>query len=259
MTDKRGNYARHAMIWDLEGKDRSEVIGYYSELAEKYGRKVLCLMCAVGTVACSMAEKGFSVTAVDIEPEMIAIAKKNNPNSRNPLFLVCDVTDLHLPHNDYDFAFIGGSADFHHLLSEKEMLRALSGIYNHLADEGCLMLELEYPADESWHSPGRRFDLEIPPDTGLKVWKYGETSYDADTMLMHIKQEVFIEEAGRTESFIHEFDFQLISRDTMENLMQQVGFQVIYEYGGYDFKKWQPGSDRWVIECVKLSYVTGNK
>ena len=253
MTDKRGNYARHAMIWDLEGKDRSDVIGFHSELAEKYGRKALCLMCAVGTVACGMAEKGFSVTAVDIEPEMIAAAKKNNPDSRNPLFLVGDVTDIHLPDNDYDFAFAGGSADFHHLLSEEEMLQALSGIYNHLADGGCLILELEYPADESWHSPRQRFDLEIPPDIHLKAWKYGETSYDASTMLMHIKQEVFIEEDGRTESFNHEFDFQFISRDTMENLMQKAGFKVINEYGSYDFSEWYPEADKWIIECVKMN------
>jgi SAM-dependent methyltransferase len=210
-------------------------------------------MCAVGTTACGIAEKGFSVTAVDIEPEMIAAAKKNNYGKENPEFLVTDVTNLHLPNNDYDFAFIGGSADFHHLLSEEEMLKSLSGIHNHLTHKGCLALELEYPAGESWHSHRQRFDLTIPPESGMKAWKYGETSYDARTMLMHIKQEVFIEENGRAEeSFIHEFDFQLISRETMKNLMKKAGFQVIKEYGSYDYSEWHPGSDKWIVECVKL-------
>ena len=251
MSNKRGNYARHAVFWDREGRDRSDVIEFYSGLADKYGQKVLCLMCAVGTIACGMAEKGFSVTTVDIEPEMIAAAKKNCPDSENPLFIVGDITSLHLPNNNYDFAFIGGSADFHHLLSEKEMLRALSGIYNHLSGEGSLAFELEYPAEESWHSPRQRFDLVIPSETGIKAWKYGETSYDVGTMLMHIKQEVFIETAGQTENFIHEFDFQLISRDTVENLMQKAGFHVIKEYGSYDFSEWQPGAERWIVEAVK--------
>ncbi|MFC1947413.1 class I SAM-dependent methyltransferase [Chloroflexota bacterium] len=250
MNDKRGNYARHAVIWDRENRDRSDVIDFYSGLAYKYGQKVLCLMCAVGTIACGMAEQGFSLTAVDIEPEMIAAAKKNNTGKANPLFLVGDVTNLHLPDNNYDFAFIGGSTDFHHLLSEREMLQALFCIHNHLADEGCLALELEYPAGESWYSPRQRFDLAIPPETGIRAWKYGETSYDADSMLMHVKQEVFIEEVGRTDSFTHEFDFQLISRATMESLIQQAGFRVINEYGGYDFSKWHQGSDKWIIECV---------
>ena len=177
--------------------------------------------------------------------------KKNNPNKTNPLFLVGDVTNLHLPDNNYDFAFIGGSADFHHLLSEREMLQALSCIHNHLIDEGCLALELEYPTGKSWHSPRQRFDLAMPPETGIKAWKYGETSFDADSMLMHIKQEVFIEEDGENKSFIHEFDLQLISRATMESLMRKSGFKVINEYGGYDFSKWHPEADKWIIECVK--------
>ncbi|MBN2076527.1 MAG: class I SAM-dependent methyltransferase [Dehalococcoidales bacterium] len=253
MNYKPGNYARHAVIWDMEGRDRSDVIGFYSGLAEKYGRKVLCLMCAVGTIACGMVEKGFSVTAVDIEPEMISTAKKNCPDSENPLFLVGDVTDLHLPDNDYDydFAFIGGSSDFHHLLSEKEMLQALSGIYYHLTEEGCLAIELEYPADESWRSPRQKFDLAIPSETGIKAWKYGETSYEADTMLMHIKQEICINKDGETESFTHEFDFKLISRETMESLMDQAGFHLIKEYGSYNFSEWQPGAERWIVEAVK--------
>jgi SAM-dependent methyltransferase len=250
MSNKRGNYARHAFIWDREGKDRSDVIEFYSGLAEKYGQKVLCLMCAVGTIACGMAEKGFSVTAIDIEPEMIAIAKKNNQSNTNLVFLTGDITNLHLPDN-YDFAFIGGSADFHHLLSEEEILQALSGIYSHLTDKGCLVLELEYPANDSWDSPRQRFDLAIPPETGIKAWKYGETSYDVDTLLMHIKQEVFIEEDSKVERFLHEFDFQLISRETVENLMKKVGFQVIKEYGGYDFSRWYPASEKWIIKCVK--------
>ena len=100
MSNKRGNYARHAFIWDREGRDRSDVIEFYSKLTEKYGHKVLSLMCAVGTIACGMAEKGFSVTAVDIEPEMITIAKKNNQGKSNPVFIVGDVTNLSLPDND---------------------------------------------------------------------------------------------------------------------------------------------------------------
>ncbi|UCC16575.1 MAG: class I SAM-dependent methyltransferase [Dehalococcoidales bacterium] len=252
MNDKRGNYARHAVIWDLEQRDRSDVIDFYSGLAKKHGRKVLCLMCAVGTIACGIAEKGFSVTAVDIEPEMIATAKKKNSGKTNPEFLEGDVTNLLLPDNNYDCAFIGGSADFHHLLSEEEMFKALSSINKHLIDEGCLIIELEYPTGESWHSPRRKFDLAIPPETGIKAWKYGETSYDAGTMRMHIKQEVFVEKCGVLESFIHEFDFQLISRDTMKNLMERAGFKVIKEYGDYDSIEWHHNSEKWIVEAVKV-------
>ncbi len=253
---KRGNYAEHARIWGLEKLDRSGEINFYSTVAKKYGRRILSLMCAAGEIARGMAENGLEITAVDIEPEMIAAAKKNSPEETNPLFLVGDVTDFNLPGKDYDFAFIGGSADFHHLLSEEEMLSALKSISRHLVNKGGLVLELEYPRNESRHSPVQRFDLAIPPETGIKAWKFGETAYNAENMLMHIKQEVFIEENGVTESFIHEFDFQLIDRETLNRLMDKAGFQIVREYGGYDFSKWHPKSEKWIIEAKKVEPVT---
>lgn len=251
MDKKRGNYAGHAAIWGLEGLDRSREVDFYSSLAGKYGSNVLSLMCAVGEIAGGMAERGFKVTAVDIEPEMITAAKEKRPGKTNPLFLVGDVTDLALP-EQYDFAFIGGSSDFHHLLSEEEMLKALKSIYGCLRNGGGFTLELEYPGAEFRHSPRQRFDLHIPPETGIKAWKFGETSYDAGSMLMHIKQEVFIEQNGRTGSFIHEFDFQLISRKTLERLMDEAGFQISAEYGGYDFIEWYPEAGKWIVECTRF-------
>ena len=247
---KRGAYGKHAAIWNLGGPSRSEEIEFYSILAKKYGNKVLSLMCATGEIAGGMANNGLQVTAVDLEPEMIAAAKKNNAEKANPHFLTGDVTDLNLPDKEYAFAFIG-TGDFHHLLSEQEMLKALFGIREHLTDKGCLMFDLIYPGSESWHSPKRRFELANRPETGLKAWKIGETSYDSDTMREHIKQGIFIERHGRVESFIHEFELQLISREVLIRMLEKAGFEIAMEYGGFDFKLWQPGSDKWIVESVK--------
>jgi SAM-dependent methyltransferase len=247
---QRGNYAKHATIWGWGEQSRSDEIKFYSALAEKYGNKVLSLMCATGGIACGMSKNGFHVTAIDIEPEMIMVAKKNNPDSINPCFLIGDVTNLHLPEKDYSFAFIG-TGDFHHLLSEKEMLKALICIHKHLKDNGCVTLELAYPRSESWQSPKRRFELPSPSEAGVKAWKLGETSYDADTMCEHIRQEVFIEKQGRTESFLHEFHLQLISRETLVRLLEKAGFQITAEYGGFDFSVWHSGADKWIVESVR--------
>ena len=249
---KRGNYAKHAAIWNLWAPDRSGEIEFYSTLAKKYGDKVLSLMCATGEIACGMAENGLHVTAVDIEPEMIAVAKKDNPGNKNPCFLTGDVTDLHLPEKDYDFAFIG-TGDFHHLLSAEEMLAALTCVNEHLTGKGCLALELFYPGSESWQSPEQRFELKNPPETGLKTWKLGVSAYNADTMRQHIKQEVFIEEQGKTENFLHEFELQLVNRETLTGLLEKAGFEITNEYGGFDFNTWHPGTEKWLVKSVKVS------
>ena len=250
---KRGDYAKHATIWGLGEPSRSSEIEFYSILAKKYGNKALSLMCATGEIAYGMAKNGLHVTAVDMEPEMIAVAKNNDPRNTNPRFLVGDVTDLHLPDKDYAFAFLG-TGDFHHLLSENEMLEALICIYKHLTDKACLTLELFYPRSESWQSPKRRFELPNHPETGAKMWKLGETSYNAGTMREHIKQEVFIEEQGTVESFLHEFELQLVSRETLAELLGKAGFKIIAEYGGFKFEVWHPGADKWIVESVKANH-----
>ena len=249
---KRGNYARHAAIWGLWETSRASEIEFYSILAKIYGNKVLSLMCATGAIAAGLAEKGFWVTAVDIEPEMIAMAKKCCPGKKNPYFITGDITDLHLPDNEYDFAFIA-TGDFNHLLSEKAMLEALIGINKHLIDNGCLTLELIYPRSESWHSPKRRFEPPNTPETGVKTWKLGETSYDADTMRQNIRQEVFIEEQGEIEHFLHELELQLVSREAMAGLLRKAGFVISAEYGGFDFSVWCPGAEKWIVESAKVN------
>jgi SAM-dependent methyltransferase len=247
---KKGNYAKHAAIWGKGGPDRTSEIEFYSNLAKKYGNKVLSLMCATGEIACGMVNNGLQVTAVDIEPEMIAVAQKQAPGSTNPLFVTGDVTNLHLPDKDYHFAFIG-TGDFHHFLSENETLKALVCIFSHLADKGCLTLELFFPGKESWYLPGRRFELSNSHDTGLKTWKIGETSYDAGTLREHIKQEVFIERHGDIDRFIHEFELQLVSRETLTRLLGKAGFNLIAEYGSFNFDRWHPEADKWIVESMK--------
>jgi ubiquinone/menaquinone biosynthesis C-methylase UbiE len=249
---KKGNYARHADIWDLGGPSRNDEIGFYSTLAKKYGNKVLSLMCATGEIACGLAKNDLNVTGVDIEPDMIAAARKNYPGNTRLRFLTGDVTDLHLTDRDYAFAFIG-TGDFHHLQSEKEMSQVLICINRHLIDKGGLTLELFYPRNQSWQTPKRRFDMVNQPETGLRVWKLGETSYYADNMREHIKQEVFIEKQGNVESFLHELELQLISRKTLVGLLKKADFKIVAEYGGFDFKAWHPRADKWLIEAVKSS------
>jgi SAM-dependent methyltransferase len=248
MVMTRGNYAAYAPYWGLGGPSRLNEIEFYSVLAEKYGTKVLSLMCAIGEIATGITGNGLRVTAVDIEPEMISVAKKNNPGIANPVFLTGDITDLHLADNDFDFAFIG-TGDFHHLLTETEMEKALNCIHSHLSTQGGLALELFYPQNQSWQSPRRKYEKPNPPESGPRMWRTGESSYDSQTMREHIRQEIFMEEPGKVEGFLHEFDLQLISRETLTSLLKSTGFQITTEYGSFDFDAWHPGVDKWLVEC----------
>jgi ubiquinone/menaquinone biosynthesis C-methylase UbiE len=246
----RENYTAYAPFWGLGGPNRLSEIEFYSKLAHKYGNKVLSLMCATGEIAIGLAGHGLWVTAIDIEPEMIAAAKKNRSSITNPNFVIEDVTDINLAEHDFDFTFIG-TGDFHHLLSETERENALKSIYSHLSVQGGLALELFYPQNRSWQSPRQRFEQPNLPESGPKMWRIGESLYDSKTMKEHIRQEIFIEEREKVESFQHEFDLQLFSRETLITLLSKSGFQIKAEYGDFDFSVWHPGAEKWIVEGIK--------
>jgi len=106
---------------------------------------------------------------------------------------------------------------------------------------------------ESWQSPKRRFEPPNPPEYNINTWKLSEASYNADTMRQHIRQEVFTKEQGRIDSFLHEFELQLVSRESLIGLLEKVGFEIIAEYGGFNFDIWNPGADKWIVESVKVN------
>ena len=243
---RQGDYARHAPIWDLGGPDRTEEIVFYARLAEQYGRRVLSPMCATGTIASGLAELEFEVTGIDIEPAMIAAAAKRHPTAGTLILVVADILDLPFSKAAFDFVFIG-SGDFHHFLTEKERLRALSGLRHVLRDGGCLVLDLIYPADDSWEAAQRRFDPPFPTGKGVKTWKLSGSRYHAGTRRLHIDQEVFIQQRNVAESFRHEFELQLLCREDLVILLERTGFDVIAEYGGFDGSPWQPAADKWLV------------
>jgi hypothetical protein len=247
---KKGNYARHASVWGIGGPGRSDELEFYSSLILGYGKKVLYPMCADGDIAAGLAEKGYIVTAFDSEPEMIEAANRKYPPVSDLSFSVADITAFDLPGKD-NAACIIASGDLHHLSTEKEVLQALGCIYSHLASRSCLILELHYPSSESWHFPVQRFPLLDDPEKHLEIWKTSESSYDAETLRQHIKQEVFIEQDGVSDSFLHELELQLIPRPDLLRMLESAGFSLVKEYGGYDFSKWEQDSGQWILLAEK--------
>lgn len=245
-----GDYARHAEVWDWYAVDRTKEAEFWAKLAKQYGTKVMAGMCATGTVAAQLALNGLQVTGVDITREMIETASQRYADRQHLRFIEADLCALQLPDKDYDFAFVG-TTSFHHLQTAEQREAALRSLRRHTRAGGGLALELWLPASKSWSSPERVFEPINPPaDSQLKVWKKGKTEYDADSRLVTITQEVFIERNGEVESFAHAFSLQLFDRDTLEAELNEVGYSIVAEYGSYDLSPWVPDSRKWIVEAV---------
>ncbi len=248
------SYARHAEVWAYFAGDRTEEAAFWEALAGRYGRRALALMAATGEMAAILARRGFTITAVDLIPEMVAEGRRRYADLPGLRFTIGNVTALQLEPPAYDFAF---ASDFNHLLTPESFRAALHSVGRHLHPGGGLALELWQPTAESWATERRRFDTFVSPtDTGLhptftRTWKEGRTIYDAPTRRVTIEQEVFIQRGAQVEQFSHNFSLQIYTREEITAFLQDTGFRITKEYGSYDRSPWTAESGKWIVEAEK--------
>jgi len=249
MENDRSNYAKHAQFWDWGGYDRTDEHEYWLKFASKYGTEVLIPMCALGETGAYMAERGFSVTAFDITPDMIAEGKKRFGHLQGLQMYEGDVTSFHFDISPVDFCF---SMDFGHVLTIADVKKALGCIHKHLRDGGCMVIETTLPPDETSSYEPRTFMPFKPVYPDVKVWKTGEGRFDAETGRHYISQVVYIEDKlGRVESFEHSFYLQCYSREEWLTAFTECGFEVIGEYGSREVESWQSGDGFRIFEAIK--------
>lgn len=247
-----GNYVQHAKYWDWGGIDRSDEHEYWLRYAERYGKNVLIPMCALGETGAYLAERGFSVTAFDITPEMIEEGKKRFGAIQNLRLLEGDVTDFRFDIPPTDFCF---SMDFGHLLSMEDVKKALLCIHRHLREGGCLVVETTLPPAESSSYPEETFMPMQQIYPRLKVWKTSQGRVDAQTGRHYISQTFYAQdESGDVERFDHSFYLQSYPREAWLAAFAECGFSPVMEHTQRNVASWQSGDDFRIFEAVKATH-----
>jgi len=254
MTNYIGNYAKHARFWDWGGNDRTAEYEYWHNYAAKYGQNILAPMCALGEAGAYLAKRGCNVTAFDITPEMVAEGRKRFGDIPGFQIFEGDVTAFRFNIPPVDFCFI---QDFGHLHTIEDIKKSLKCINSHLRQGGCVVIEtsLRMPGAESSHQPPKAFFPQKQIYPNIKVWKTGETRYDAATGRSYISQTFYAEdESGKIDSFNHAFYLQEYYREEWLAAFNNSGFAVAGEYSSREFTSWQSGGSGYrVFEAVKTA------
>lgn len=254
MANHIGNYAKHARFWDWGGHDRTPEHNYWHIQAKKYGKNILIPMCALGETGAYMAQRGMNVTALDITPEMIAESKKRFGDIPNLHFHEADITCFNLSTPPADFCFC---VDLQHIPTIENINKALICIKNHLRDGGGLIIEtgIRLPGAKSTHTPAQTWHPQKQVYPNMKVWKTGETRYDAETGRNYISQTFYAEDAnGNIDSFAHEFYLQNYYRHEWLDAFKACGYEIIGEYINREHEPWQGGNEGFrIFEAVKIT------
>ena len=246
-TDGTGNYAQHAQYWDWSGHDRTVEHDYWCGYAQKYGKNVLIPMCAWGDTGAHMARRGFSVTAFDITPEMIAEGKKRYGDVPGLRLYEGDVRDFHFGIPPVDFCF---TMDFEVLRTMADIQKALVCIHKHLRMGGCLVIKPYAPPEDTNSWPMQTYKPIKRMYPGIEVWKTSSGRNDAGTRRRYISQTFYIkDESGHVESFDHSFCAQCYTREEWLAALSACGFAPAVKHGGKKPDTWYSGAH--TIEAIK--------
>lgn len=246
-------FAHTADFYDLDtrflpGTD----LEFYKELLEIQGAPVLELACGTGRVSIPLAESGASVWALDMSPAMLSILK------RKRAALSWKVRRrLHPVQRDMArFRFLRRFTliiipfrGFQALVDRRRIETCLHHVKRSLAPGGLFVLDLFAPrlgAALSECATDERIDWVYErPETGELITRTSRRrGVDTERRILHTEVAYYIETAdGARLRRSDEFLLRYYQRWEIEALLCAAGFEIIAEYGGYDKRPIQAGSD----------------
>lgn len=249
-----------ARFYDLDLLDDPGDLDLYLALAERTGGPILELGAGTGRLAVPLAAAGNRVTAVDLDPAMLARAATraaaSGPQAREHLELVeADLIGLRLPDaGRYGLAFIALNSLM--LLDGRDAQRAaFRTLADHLAPDGVAAVDVWLPDAEDLARFDGRIILEWPrtdSETGELVTKAGSAEHDAATGTVTLT--TIFEAAGQgaaTRRWIRRDRLRLVSAEDLQVFAQEAGLVVELLAAGYDLTAFGPGSERAILIATK--------
>jgi len=243
---------RIAHFFDADYADYLDDLPAITAYAQRTGGPLLELGCGTGRLLIPLAQAGYTVSGVDISPEMLRIAqaKAQAAGVADQVSLIQgDYADAPLP-GTYQFAFVVMNT-FMHLLTQADQLRALRHWRAHLAPDGLLLIDIFHPDVAQLASLGGRIELEkswVDPETGNIVLKQLSRTVDLAEQTLHVNliyDEVTTD--GRVHRTLAPFDMRYLWRFEAELLLNKAGFTLEAIYGDWDLTPFDNSSDRMIL------------
>ena len=226
---------------------------FFKELVKRYGSPILELASGTGRVSLMLAEEGHEVVGVELSPEMLEIARKKLQDSSKAVQSRVtlhhgDITDFNL---EQKFSMIIIPSAFKFLLTSDDQLACLRCVNEHLQEDGVFILDL-YPGEV--HEEDGAYTTYPAEIDGAKVTKSYKHTNDLDTYLQCTEVVVEITHpSGELERIETESTTALITTPEADRLLKFAGFQVVEEYGGWDFSPYKDDSWRRILVLRSLA------
>lgn len=248
-----------ARLYDLDLVEDPGDLDLYLALAARTGGPILELAVGTGRLAVPLAQRGYDVTGVDLEPAMLARARaraRARAGATADMHLIeGDARTLRLPDaGSFRLAILalnslflmGGRAD------QQAVVETMAA---HLAPGGLAVIDVWLPDADDLARYDGRIMLEYPrrdPATGRHVVKIGSAIHDAATATVRLTTIYEEGDPGQPASrWIRRDLMRLVGADELRSFALAAGLIVESIAGGYDLEPFGPGAGRAVLIAAR--------
>lgn len=248
MSTGADDYAVTAEFYDHVPayKERSKRdVPFFVEMAKEADGQVLEVGAGTGRVLIPLARAGIRIAGVDASESMLAICEAKLAHEPDEVRLrailqLADMLGFHLPYKRFKLAIMPFRS-FQHMLTIDEQLSCLARVYDHLDDNGRLIVDVFDPdvkrlAQERWRLEEPEFEM---PDGWLVSRTVEVLGVDFSTQTMKViftyrvtSPHDVLDVQLASESFVLRYYF----RHELEHLLVRAGFLVDPKevYADYD-------------------------
>ena len=227
--------------------DYEATVEFYMQILEREGlkpRTVLDLACGTGSVTKILAEKGFSVTGVDMSEEMLTEAFQKVLDIPNPPRFICQkLQELYVPRG-VDLAVCAlDSLDY--ITNPDDCAEAIRRTYKALNPGGIFIFDVNTPEKL------RAMDDQIFLDEDDDVYCVWRGEFDEDTNICTYAMDLFQRSGNVWQRSYEEHCEYAYSQQQLMTFLKAAGFTRIEVYGDRKFEAPGAGEQRMYFKARK--------
>jgi SAM-dependent methyltransferase len=250
-------------------ENREGQFDFYASLFDSKKCELLELASGTGIISIELARRGFHITGIDYDEDMLAIANRklaaeNSDTQKRALFQLADMRDFTI--NKQFGAVIIPSNTFGYLFKLEDQRACLKRVYEHLLPDGILVIEERYLPPErlarmvNLRGVERTWESRVNPQTG-KNTMFKDCICWIDSASQTIIRTTFVDEVqedGSIKRYIpsegyfgnKNHYFNIIE---LQLLVESCGFKVKDIWGDWSKQKFSSQSYGMIIVAEKVA------
>ena len=227
--------------------DYGATVDFYFQILDReklFPRTAVDLACGTGSVAALLAQKGLSVTGVDMSEEMLCVAAQKTQQMENrPLFVCQQLQRLQLPRG-VDLAVCAlDSLDY--ITDPADCQEAIRRVYRVLNPGGCFIFDVNTPEKL------RAMDGQVFLDEDDDVYCVWRGEFDEKTNICTYAMDLFQRQGSVWQRSFEEHCEYAYTQQQLMAYLREAGFTNIEVFADRKFAPPETGEQRIYLKARK--------